>query len=379
MQNHKQKLYELRHELHRYPELSQEEFETRKRLLQFFEQIKADEIIRFEPTAGFALVINGKQAGKTLMFRADMDALPIEERNEVPYRSKNKGKAHLCGHDGHMTIVSGLALKVAENPPSKGRVVFLFQPAEEQYQGAEQVVNHPNFKKIEPDYIFGLHNIPKVKKHEIVLKEAEFAAASIGMIIKLHGKTAHAAEPENGNSPVFAVKDMIEQFHKISENELAFSDFVLLTPVHISMGSPAFGTTPGDAVVMLTLRSYTNPDMDLLCKSLETECKKITDKYHLKYEIEYTEHFPALVNTKQCTDFIRKAAAENKLKINKRELPFRWSEDFSYFTQKYKGGFFGLGSGAKQADLHNPDYNFPDEIIETGVNMFFSVYKQILF
>jgi len=366
----------LRHKLHKYPELSNHEFKTSERISQFMAQFSPDAIIELSKT-GKAFVFNGKDSGKTVIFRAELDALPISEENETDYVSTNKGVAHVCGHDGHMAILAGLGRKIASHRPSKGRVVLLFQPAEEVEQGARDVVEDPNFQKIKPDYVFALHNVPGEEKHRILLKTGSFAAASRGMTVKLTGKTSHAAEPEKGISPAMAISQIIKELNLLIESKDLFNDLSLLTIIHVQLGEIAFGTSPGYGEMRITLRAFENEDMQLLCKESENIIKNIAQNEHLKQEISYSEIFPATVNSTECVDLIKESADDCNLFSNFIKKPFKWSEDFGYYTEKYKGGFFGLGSGTNQPALHNPDFDFPDEIIETGVNVFFSIYKKL--
>ncbi len=366
----------LRRELHKFPEISNKEFNTSKRISQFMAKLKPDDVINLSKT-GKAFVFNGREDGKTVVFRAELDALPIAEDEKHDYASVNKGVAHVCGHDGHMAIVAGLAKKVAANRPKKGKVVFLFQPAEEVEQGARDVVNDLKFQEIQPDYIFALHNVPGVKKHTVLLKHGSFAAASRGLTVKLTGKTSHAAEPEKGISPAMAISEIIRELNQLVENKSLFNDLSLLTIIHIQLGEISFGTSPGYAEIRVTLRAFENEDMELLCKNSERIITTIAEDEKLRCEISYSEIFPATVNDDECIDLIKHAVTENSSESNFIEKPFKWSEDFGYYTEKYKGGFFGLGSGLEQPALHNPDFDFPDEIIATGVNVFYSIYKKI--
>ena len=366
----------LRHELHKNPEVSNNEYNTSKRIYNFIKVFKPDEVIELSKT-GKAFVFNSKKTGKTLMFRAELDALPIAENSLVKYSSVNANVAHSCGHDGHMAIIAGLAKRIAENRPKKGRVVLLFQQAEEVEQGAKDVVEAPEFKKIEPDYIFALHNIPGVEKHKIVIKYGNFAAASKGMTVKLFGKTSHAAEPEKGVNPVIAISEIIKELNNLINDKTQFTDLTLLTFIYIRMGEISFGTSAGNAEIGITLRAFENKDMDLLTKKSEKIIEFICNKEKLIYNVNYNEIFPATVNDDKCVSLIEQAAKENDYKTEYIEKPFKWSEDFGYYTEKYKTGFFGLGSGINQPSLHNPDFDFPDDIIETGINMFYNIYKKI--
>ncbi len=370
------KIIELRHQLHQYPEVSNNEFKTSERILNFMNPFMPDEIINLGKT-GKAFVFSGKAPGKTVVFRAELDALPIQEISSLDYASVNKNVSHVCGHDGHMSVLAGLAQRIANQPPEYGKVVLLFQPAEEVEQGARDVVENPAFINLYPEYIFALHNVPGVKRHNIVLKSGSFSAASRGMTIKLFGKTSHAAEPENGISPANAISLIIKELNSLAENPLLFQELVLLTIIHIRMGEMSFGTSPGYAEIGITLRSYKNEDMELLTSYSEEIIRKISQNEKLEYKISYSEEFPATVNDNECMGYVKESARQNNLEVETIENPFKWSEDFGYYSQQYKSCLFGLGSGISQPPLHNPDYDFPDEIIESGINMFYGIYKKI--
>lgn len=365
----------LRHTLHQNPEVSNKEFKTSDRIAHFIKTLNPSEVISLSKT-GLAFVFKGQKPGKTIMFRAELDALPISEKSSLVYSSINQNVAHACGHDGHMAILAGLAQRIAENPPMYGKVVLLFQPAEEVEQGAKDVIEDPAFKTIEPDFIYALHNIPGVEKHTIVLKNGSFSAASKGMTIKLFGKTSHAAEPENGISPANAISKIIQHLHELIGNKSQFKDLTLLTFIHIKLGEISFGTSPGYAEIRITLRSFENDDMELLTHHCENIINEISKTENLKCEISYSEVFPASVNNDECVGIAEQSAKQNNLETEYIEKPYKWSEDFGYYAQKYKACLFGLGSGLSQPPLHNPDFDFPDEIIETGINVFYSIYKK---
>jgi len=226
--------------------------------------------------------------------------------------------------------------------------------------------------------VFALHNLPGFPFNQIVVGNTNFAAASKGMIVKLFGKTSHAAYPESGLSPALAMTGIIRDFIQLSLEKQSFEDFVLLTIIHSRLGDVAFGTSPGYAEVMATLRSYNNRDMEILTQKAIKIVEETTDKFGLTEKISFTEEFPATVNQPVAVDFVRKSAAINGFKIHEINQPFRWSEDFGHFTNKFPGAFFGIGSGKNHPDLHNPDYDFPDELIETGIRMFYGIVREIL-
>ncbi|MCH7397962.1 amidohydrolase [Belliella sp. DSM 107340] len=367
-------LKEFRKTLHQNPELSGEEKETAARVANFFEKIKPDLTINKLGGHGVAFVFEGKEKGMTTLIRCELDALPIVENNNIKHQSNVSGVSHLCGHDGHMAIVAGLGLQLKDHRPSKGRVVLLFQPSEETGKGAESVIKDNKFLKIKPDYAFALHNLPGYDKNQIVMKKGAFAAASVGMIIKLKGRNAHASHPEAGNSPAEAMSKIIVALQKLPD---AMKKFTMITVIHAKLGEVAFGTTPGDATVMATLRAYETDTRDLLVTYAEKLCSQISKEYGLEISFEYVEGFDATHNSEETWEYGNEAAKKLKLKTKHIRIPFRWSEDFGHFSNHTKTLLFGLGAGKKQPQLHENNYDFPDDIIPTGVKMFEEIINQI--
>ncbi len=171
--------------------------------------------------------------------------------------------------------------------------------------------------------------------------------------------------------------DIIKQLNDLYEKKEQFSDFALITIIHARLGEIAFGTSPGYAEVMATLRTYSNDDMQKLVLEAENIAKENAQSNNLKYEISFTEEFPATENNRDMVKLIEEASKSLGITYSYLENPFRWSEDFAHFTQHFPGALFGLGAGSNHPQLHNPDYDFPDEIIENGVKMFYEIYKQI--
>ncbi|MCH7401507.1 amidohydrolase [Belliella kenyensis] len=365
---------ELRHILHQHPEVSGQEKETAQRIADFFKSLNPSQTIKNIGGHGIAFVFEGKEEGPTSLFRSELDALPIHEHSKIKYKSVHHGIAHLCGHDGHMAILAGLGLSLSHEPLHKGRVILLFQPSEETGEGAARVVEDTKFEKIKPDFAFALHNLPGYDKNQVVIKKGSFTAASTGMIIKLKGKNSHAAHPEDGNSPAEAMSKMIVALQKLPD---AMKKFSLITVIHAKLGEVAFGTTPGEAVVMATLRSFDNDTQLLLINYAEKLSQQIAKEYGLSITFEYTEDFAATINDPDAWEYANQAAKELKLKTKHIRIPFRWSEDFGMFSSHTKTLLFGLGSGKSHPQLHENDYDFNDDLIPTGVSMFEKIVKLI--
>lgn len=372
-----EELIRLRRELHRNPELSGSERATAKRIRFFLSRYKPHELYSGIAGEGMAAVYNGSEEGPTLLFRCDMDALPIQERNTLPYSSSVPGVAHLCGHDGHMAMVSGMAVRLSQNPIKKGRVVLFYQPEEETGKGAEKSIDRLVDLGLTPTYTFAIHNMPKYPTGSLVIGHNTFSSASKGFVVRLFGKESHAAYPESGLNPALAVSDLIRGLLTL-EQENQFEDFVLVTLIHARIGEVAFGTSPGYAEIMATLRAFHNPDMELLSVKAIELVESIAAKHGLRVETQFTEEFPASVCDEELTSVLEGIAGEQNRKLISMEQPNRWSEDFAHFTVAFPSLIFGLGLGENHPDLHTPHYDFPDSLIDSGVDVFEAIVRKYL-
>ena len=199
----------LRRELHAHAELAGHENETSRIIRSFIEPFEPNGVVEEWASGWLAAVFKGRDDGPSVMFRAEIDAVPVKEDNPADYRSCRLGVSHACGHDGHAAIVAGLAARLHRHPHCRGRVVLLFQPAEETGAGALAVLEDAQFDSIVPDWTFALHNLPGEKFGEVQIKSGPFAAGSVGTVLHFQGKTSHAAYPEQGQSPAPAVAQLI--------------------------------------------------------------------------------------------------------------------------------------------------------------------------
>jgi len=250
-----EELIKLRHELHRNPELSGQERATAKRIRFFLSRYQPHELYSNIAGEGMAVVYKGKEPGPTVLIRCDMDALPITEQSDLKYKSNTPGVSHTCGHDGHMAIISGLAVRFFENPIQKGKAILFYQPSEENGLGAKNSIEKLKELDLLPDFAIAIHNLPKYKKGSVILGRYTFTAASKGIIIKLTGRNSHAAFPEHGLNPAAAIAEIIQHLLTLPTS-FKYNDFVLVTIIHVKIGEVAFGTSPGSAVVMATLRAF---------------------------------------------------------------------------------------------------------------------------
>jgi amidohydrolase len=364
--------------LHQHPELSNFEKETSKYIQQQLLAISPSVEIHEVAENGILAIFKGKNQGKHVMFRCELDALPIAEENTFKHQSKYKGVSHKCGHDGHMAIMLAFAAHLQENQLQKGKVSLLFQPAEENGEGAKQVIEDKVFKEhCNPDYVFALHNVPGFEKNTIIIRPGTFTPSVISAKIKLTGKTAHAAEPENGINPVYAIAELLQSIKTLEVTDANSGSLKIITPVFVEVGSESYGVAAGDGVVGLTFRTTSNSMMDKLKLSFLNILMEVVQKNNLRYEIEWLQEFQSVKNDEEAVGFIQKAAIEAQLSCLIKEEPFKWGEDFGLFTQQFTGAMFALGAGKDTPALHNPDYDFPDELISSGSKIFIKILEQL--
>ena len=380
-------LEKLRDKLNKNAELSGQEKETNKIINKFLENTNPD--VHYKNVGGYGIVAiyKGVEEGKNILFRADIDGLniPLEclKTNDKSLKEEfkslgskalvQKPYSHRCGHDGHATILCGLAMRYGKKRPEKGNVILLFQPAEETGEGALAVINDPLFKEIKIDLAFALHNLPGYAKHQIILKKGCFASASLGLKLIFDGATSHASQPEKGNNPQRVITTLLDAFQKKYENLKRDKFHTTLTVTHVAIGEETFGVTPGHAEIWLTLRSQDDSALKQLTDSTVALSEYVAKEFKLKFTHSIHEAFAATMNSSREVDIVEQAARDLKLSVNNIKEPFPWSEDFGRFGSLCPTCLFGLGSGFEHEPLHSPIYDFEDEIIDTGIEMFYQL------
>ena len=371
-------IIELRHLLHANAELSEQEIETNHILNEWVSKTNPDLQIERIGGYGLAALYKGKEPGKRILIRGDIDALHIPEPNGMSYRSQHEGVSHKCGHDGHAAILCGLASLLTDCRPEKGEIVLLFQPAEETGQGAKAILRDPQFEKILPDTAYGLHNLPGFEAGQILVRKGCFAAASFGLKLVFEGKTAHASQPETGKNPSELLAVLIHQLEKKREMLKEVKPLTTFVITHAVLGEETFGVAPGHAEIWLTLRSFDDKHLELLADQVISLCQAKAKDYLFDFSFSMHEAFAATNSSDANVTVIENAAKRLGLSLGHLTEPFRWSEDFGRFGAVCPVGFFGLGSGYAQPALHNPEYDFPDAILEAGINMFAEIINEEL-
>jgi len=370
----------FRRELHRQPELSGEEVGTARMVTEALRASQPDTVVTGLGGHGVAAIYQGESDGPTVMVRAELDALPIHEISTLPHRSEIDGKGHLCGHDGHTATLMALARALSHKRPRRGRAILLFQPAEENGAGAAAVLADPKFETLRPDFVFSLHNFPGLPLGHAALTEGPVNCASRGMRIVLSGKTAHASCPEDGIAPTFAMAHLLGELTGLGVGGPLNAEFTLVTVTHARLGEPAFGISPGHAEIWATLRTLTDERMGDLVQSAEGLVRKHAIAAGLTASISYEDIFHQCSNAPAAVSALRQALGEEGISHDEgpTTLPMKASEDFGLFGRVAPSAMFFLGAGENHPRLHNPDYDFPDALIEVGGRAFLRTIRNLL-
>lgn len=359
---------ELRHELHAHPELSLRERWTRRRLLSFLrESTRSLQIV--DPGKGYfyAKYLAGADA-PTVAFRADFDALPIDEGIDVPWKSRNAGVSHKCGHDGHASTLACFALEV-DQKGAGCNVVLLFQDAEEIGAGAPIAKEVLAVEGVQE--VYGLHNWSQMEQDCVHLIDGPIMPASKGMTVHMVGAPSHASQPEDGINPVFALSEIVQALGRLTDPR-GKKGYVMCTVVQLDVGALNFGVQAGEGSLSMTLRAQYEDELDQLQRSIQQMARRLASDASMEVDFSFHDEFPAVINDEACADKVR--AACEMARVPWRNLPspspIRSSEDFGNYTNAVPGCLFYVGNGMEYPPIHTTEFDFRDANIEIGVKVF---------
>ncbi|QIQ21916.1 M20 aminoacylase family protein [Zophobihabitans entericus] len=362
----KKEMTDWRHHIHTYPETAFEEQKTTQYIIEQLKSFGIDELYtEFAPT-GVVGIIKGKKEGKWVGLRADIDALDVIEKNDINYCSKIPGKMHACGHDGHTAMLLGAAKYLAQHRDFAGTVVVIFQPAEENEGGGRVMVENGLFKRFPIESVFGMHNQPNMPLGHFLICQGPIMAAYDTFEIKLTGLGAHAAAPHLGKDTIVLASHIAIALQTIaSRNANPFDSLVVsITQIH---SGDTWNVLPQEAVIRGTVRSFKKDVQDMAEKRINEISQGLAATFNAKAEVRYERRYPATINHKVETDVAIEVAskivgAEN---VVTDVEPSMGAEDFAFMLQEKPGAYIWLGAGPG-ANLHNPAYNFNDEVLTTG-------------
>ncbi len=367
----------LRHQLHAHPELSGQEAWTSAFIVEQLKKIGVSKIHTAFSQHSILAEIGEQNEGKTLLFRCELDALPIQEANTFEHRSTTNGVSHKCGHDGHSATMLAFAQKLLQNPLKNGKILLFFQSAEETGAGAKAAIESGIFQQYSIDYAFAYHNLPSFPLGAVLCKAGIFTPSVESFSVAFIGKNCHASQPANGVNPANAIAEFIQFMHAFHQPNKAARDYFVVTPIHINMGEKAYGTSAGHAEVGYTIRTWDSRVLENHKQMIVQKIEKICQKERLSFHIAWFEAFITNNNDQQAFEHIKKATAQNGLPFIEMTQPFDFGEDFGLFTESYKGAMFGIGSGENCPALHTVDYDFPDDLIEIGSELFMDLAQNI--
>jgi hippurate hydrolase len=370
-----------RHDFHAHPELSLEETRTSRKVQELLNSFGADEVHYGLAGTGVVGVIRGNRPGPGVGLRADMDALPISEATALPYASRNSGVMHACGHDGHTTMLLGAAAYLARTRDFAGTVYAIFQPAEEDRDGADLMVREGLFEQFPMDRVFGLHNWPSHPAGHFFWRNGPIMAAAAQIDITITGKGAHAAHPDRGIDPILASAHVITALHSLVSRRIDPVDGGVVSVCQVE-GGHAHNVIPDAVHLKGSARWFTDEVGEALREGVERVSKNVAGAFGATAEIRFQQTCIATINEPRATTLTRAAAeaVAGPAAVHHLEKPSMGAEDFSSMLKHKAGSYIILGAGgdARVPQLHNPRYDFNDGILPVGAAYWATLAEQAL-
>ena len=361
-----------RRDLHSHPELLFDVHRTAASVAARLKEFGCDEIVTGIGRTGVVGVIRGRKpagSGKRVIgLRADMDALPIEEQTNLPYRSTVSGKMHACGHDGHTSMLLGAAKYLAETRDFAGTAVVIFQPAEEGGGGGREMVKEGLMERFGLEEVYGMHNTPGLPVGAFAIRAGAMLAASDRIVIDIDGLGGHAAKPHQCVDTVLVGAQIINQIQSIVARNVDPLDSAVVSICTFHAGDVG-NVIPQTAQLLGTARSLTPDVRDRLEQRLHEIVEGTARLYGARAKLTYDRAYPVTRNHERQTAFAASVAADvvGADRVDANALPVMGGEDFSFMLEARPGAFIFVGN-VDTAGLHHPAYDFNDEVIPTGVS-----------
>ncbi|MFH1418807.1 MAG: M20 family metallopeptidase [Planctomycetota bacterium] len=366
---------DLRHALHAHPELGFEERQTARRVLDRLEAIDNLRIQTGVAGTGIVATLNAHKPGPCVALRADMDALPIQEENDLPYASKIPGRMHACGHDGHMSCLVGAAevlARIADDLP--GKVKFIFQPAEEGGGGGRAMCKAGVLEEPKVDAIFALHGWPDLPFGTVGTRPGAILASQDRWSITIYGKGAHAAWPHHGIDPIVAASQVVTTLQTIVSRSTDPLDSVVVTVGRFHAGT-AGNIIPDSAELEGTIRALNESSRAKSISLIEQIAEQTALAFSARADVQIQPGYPVLVNDEHAADLVQQTAREalGPDKVVEGFPPCMGAEDFAFYAERIPAAFWCLGVGRGEVDtrpqLHQTNFDFPDDALPIGIRM----------
>ena len=374
-----------RHHIHKHPELSFKEDLTSDYIAAVLEANDI-EMHRGLAVTGIVATIHGRKEGRVIGLRADMDALPIQEKNDFSHKSVHDGKMHACGHDGHSTMLLGAAVHLKENNNFSGTVHFIFQPAEEGGGGGRVMVEEGIFEKFPCEAVYGMHNWPGMAEGQFAVHDTAVMAANETLKISIKGKGGHAAMPDQCVDPVVIGAQIITALQSVVSRNVAPLDSAVVSITMLDAGFVS-NVIPNDMNLTGSLRYFSTDVGNEVKAKIKKIVEGISHSMGATATFSSTPNYPATVNTPKHAELCANAAAEvvGSGNVLRNEKPSMGSEDFSFLLNASEGAYIWIGNGLVPEDgpeggcmLHNTEYDFNDEILPLGSSYWVQLVQGIL-
>jgi amidohydrolase len=369
-----------RRDIHAHPELGFEEQRTSDLVAAKLAEFGC-EVYRGIGKTGVVGRLRVGTSPRSVGLRADMDALPIQEANDFDYRSRNDGRMHACGHDGHTTMLLGAARYLAETRNFDGTVNFIFQPAEEGLGGAAAMVEEGVFDRFPCDAIFGMHNTPGVAIGKFTIRTGPMMAGGGFFDITVLGRGAHGARPESGVDPVIAASHIAAALQTIVSRNVRPVDTAVVSVTRFHAGD-AYNVIPERAVIGGTVRAFDNETFALIEQNMKRIANGVAGGFGATAEVDFRSLFPPLINDAGEAAFIAETAAEvvGAENVERNGQLVMASEDFSHMLNRRPGAYIRIGNGDAPGtcQVHNPGYDFNDAALPIGASLFARVVERKL-
>lgn len=368
-----------RRDIHAHPELRFQEHRTAAFVASKLKEFGCDDVITGFGETGVVGVIIGRSGGtdKTIGFRADMDALPIQEATNLPHASTVPGKMHACGHDGHTSMLLGAAKYLAETRNFDGRIVLAFQPAEEGGGGARAMIDDGLMERWDVEEVYGMHNIPGLPVGEFSVRTGPQMASPDKFEITVRGTGGHGAMPHKGIDTTLVGAQIVVALQSIAARNIDPIENVVVSVCGFRTETDTYNVIPGSALLRGTVRTFNSDVQQLVRARIDALATSTANAYGAVAEVVHVSGPPALVNHERQADLAAEAALSVSGVVHRDHPPIMGGEDFSEMLLERPGAYLFIGNG-DSADLHNPSYEFNDEVIPVGCSWFVKMAEQRL-
>ncbi len=355
-----------RRDLHENPELLFDVHRTAGIVAEKLEEFGCDEVVTGIGKTGVVGLIHGKAkgSGRVVGLRADMDALPIIEETGLDYASKTPGKMHACGHDGHTAMLLGAAKYLAETRNFDGTVAVIFQPAEEGGGGGREMVNDGMMERFGVDEVYGMHNWPGQEAGSFGIRAGQFFAATDVFDVVVTGRGAHGAKPHDGIDTTVVASHIVVALQTIASRNLDPVRELVVSVTSFETSSTAYNVIPERVHLKGTVRTMDEETHDMVEKRFTEIVEGVAASFGAKAEVDYVRNYPTMVNSEAETEYAREAARKVSGDCSHAD-PTMGAEDFSFMLNARPGAYILIGNG-DTAMVHQPDYDFNDEVIPAG-------------